>query len=84
MECAYADHLRNLALVSISRELRERTKRRSLRTSDGEHRARDSEALVLSRKKIDEDRKALRDHVANASGVRTASVNAHLGRVPKT
>ena len=62
MECAYADHLRNLALVSISRELRARTQRRS---SAGERRTRGTDTLLILRKKTDEDRKALRDHMAN-------------------
>jgi hypothetical protein len=64
MECAYADHLRNVALVSISYELRARSKRRSS-ISVGEQRARDTQSLVILRKKTDEDRKALRDHMAN-------------------
>jgi len=64
MECAYADHLRNLALVSISQELRARSKRRSYAVSVSQQGAHDAQALVALRKKTDEDRKALRDHMA--------------------
>ena len=65
MKCSYAEHLRDVALVSISRELRTRTERRSLPASVGERRTRDAEALLILQKKTNEDRKAVRNHIAN-------------------
>lgn len=78
-ECAYAHHLRNLALVSISHELRARAKQRSLPTSVGEQRVRDSQALAMLRKTTDDDRKALRDHMANCRRCQKAEREATPG-----
>jgi hypothetical protein len=65
MECAYAERLRNIALVSISRELRTLTKRRDSGTKVTDLSLRKGQDVILLRKKTDEDRKALRDHLSN-------------------
>jgi len=62
MVCAYAEHLRNLTLVSISRELRVRTKQRAATPSIGEQRVRETQPLASLRQNTDQQRKALRDH----------------------
>ena len=73
MECAYGDHLRNLALVWISRELRARSKRRSPALLVGEQGARKTHPLVILRKKTDEARKALRDHITDCQRCQNAN-----------
>ncbi len=65
MECAYAERLRNIALVSISRELRTLTKRRDSGTKVADLSLRKGQDVILLRKKTDEDRKALRDHLSS-------------------
>jgi hypothetical protein len=66
MECAYARDLRSVALASISLELRALNKRRrSPATSLWEQRSQGTNPLEMLQKRTDEDRKALRDHIAH-------------------
>jgi hypothetical protein len=71
MECAYAEHLRNVALVSISRELRVHDRKR-VAALHPKNVAVDSQALLSLRQKTDEHRKALRDHLTNCPRCQSA------------
>jgi hypothetical protein len=63
MDCATAQRLRNIGLVSISRELRVRAKRRASGTKPEGASA--AEGLKSLQQRTDSDRKALQDHVTS-------------------
>lgn len=65
MGCAYAERLRNVALVSISRELRTITKRHRSGNGHADPSVRGGSIIILLRKKTDQDRKALQDHLTH-------------------
>ena len=71
MQCVYAERLRNIALVSISRELRTLTKRRDSGTRVSDLSLRKGQEFILLQKKTDQDRKALKDHLTNCTHCRT-------------
>jgi hypothetical protein len=64
MECDQAERLRNTALVSISRELRVLTKRRSSGIKAANLSLGKSQLAILMRKQTDQHRQALKDHLA--------------------
>ena len=61
MECVYAERLRNIALVSISRELRILAKLRDSATKTSDLSLRKSQNVIMLRRKTDQDRKVLQD-----------------------
>ena len=63
MECAVAERLRNVALVSISRELRVLVKRRYPSSKHAEQSVGKGQNVVLMRQHTENDRKALQDHM---------------------
>jgi hypothetical protein len=63
MECAVAERLRNVALVSISRELRVLVERRYPSSKHAEKSVGKGQNVVLLRQHTDTDRKALQDHM---------------------
>ena len=73
MECAYADHLRKIAVVAMSHELALRNKRRD---SPGKQRnsqkIRDLKHLILLRQDTDSLRKALREHITDCGRCHTS------------
>jgi len=69
MECAYADHLRNIALVAISHELRLRTKRRDFAAKLS---TLEQQNLIVLRKTTDGHRKALQEHIASCTRCHTS------------
>lgn len=77
MECQDAGRLRNLALVSISRELRVLAKRREL-CSEAMTRGQD---VALLKQQTDDARKALHDHLSNCKQCRS-SESAVQGLAP--
>jgi hypothetical protein len=64
MECDQAERLRNTALVSISRELRILTKRRSSGIKAANLSLGKGQLAILLRKQTDQHRQALKDHLA--------------------
>jgi hypothetical protein len=70
MECVYAERLRNIALVSISRELRILAKLRDSATKPSDLSLRKSQNVIMLRRKTDQDRKALQDHLASCESCR--------------
>ena len=74
VECAYAERLRNIALVSISRELKVLGKLRDMATKSSDLSLRKQQNIVHLRMKTDQDRKALQDHIANCSACRNADL----------
>jgi hypothetical protein len=84
MECAYAEHLRNVALVSISRELRARNKRRSAAFAANGQTAGNPQELALLRQETDEQRKALRIHLADCRRCQPAQTEAMPYLLPKS
>jgi hypothetical protein len=65
MECVQAERLRNLALVSISRELRILSHLRNSAIKPADLSLRKGQNIILLRRKTDQDRKALQDHLAS-------------------
>lgn len=65
MECALAKRLRNIAIVSMSRELIIRTKRREAKTRDDSQNARSPQTLILLRESTDRNRIALQEHLTS-------------------
>ena len=65
MGCVYAERLRNIALVSISRELRTITKRCRPSTASAGLTVRKGQNPKVLRQKTEQDRKALHDHVTH-------------------
>jgi hypothetical protein len=70
VECACAERLRNIALVSISRELKVLSRLRDMATKSTDLSLRKQQNIIQLRKKTDLDRKALQDHIANCRDCR--------------
>lgn len=74
MECQYAVRLRNIALVSISRELRVLAKRRETSSQaipKGQN-------IALLKRQTDDARKALHDHVLDCRQCRGSLAGQEL------
>ncbi len=65
MECAFADRLRKVALVSMTSEIRARDKQRDSRPKETERSSRGGPNLQALRSRTDLDRKALQEHIAS-------------------
>lgn len=67
MQCVHAERLRNIALVSISREHRILAKLRDAAIKPSDLSLRKGQNMILLRKRTDQDRKALQDHLTSCS-----------------
>lgn len=78
MECAFADRLRNVALVSMTSEIRALDKQRDSRSKETERSSRGGPNLQVLRSRTDLDRKALQDHIASCIRCRGCETNPTL------